>query len=136
MRGVSGIVALILPWVVGPKRAKELLLLGDDAVSAERALALGLVNRVVPAERCLDEALEVARTIAANDALAVALTKQAINRSAEIAGMRQALLQALELDVLVEASETPESREFDAILEKEGVRAALASRKTRSASST
>jgi len=131
----SGIVALILPWVVGPKLAKELLLTGDDAVTAERALAIGLVNRVVPAERCLDEALEIARTIAANDALAVALTKQAINRSAEVAGMRQALLQALELDVLVEASETPESREFNAILEKQGVRAALAWRKTRSAAS-
>jgi len=129
----SGIVALILPWVVGPKLAKELLLTGDDALPAERALALGLVNRVVPPERCLDEALEVARTIAANDALAVALTKQAINRSAEIMGMRQALLQALELDVLVEASETPESREFDAILAQQGVRAALAWRKARRA---
>jgi len=127
----SGIVALILPWVIGHKQAKELLLLGDDAVSVERALRLGLVNRVVPAERCLDEALEVARGIAANDTLAVALTKQAINRSAESMGMRQALLQALELDVLVEASETPESREFDAILEKDGVRAALAWRKSR-----
>jgi enoyl-CoA hydratase len=127
----SGIVALILPWVIGHKQAKELLLLGDNAIPAERALQLGLVNRIVPAERCLDEALEVARGIAANDTLAVALTKQAINRSAEIMGMRQALLQALELDVLVEASETPESREFNAILEKEGVRAALAWRKSR-----
>ncbi len=122
----SGIVALILPWIIGPKQAKELLLGGDDAIPAERALALGLVNRVVPAERCFDAALEVARGIAANDALAVALTKQAINRSAEIMGMRQALLQALELDVLIEASETPESSAFDAVLAKEGVRAALA----------
>ncbi len=127
----SGIVALILPWVIGHKQAKELLLLGDNAIPAERALQLGLVNRVVPAERCLEEALEVARAIAANDTQAVALTKQAINRSAEIMGMRQALLQALELDVLIESSETPESREFDAILEKDGVRAALAWRKAR-----
>jgi enoyl-CoA hydratase len=127
----SGIVALILPWVVGPKQAKELLLLGDDAISAERAQALGLVNRVVPAERCFEEALEIAGQIAANDALAVALTKQAINRSAEIMGMRQALLQALELDVLVECSETPESKAFDAVLEREGVRAALAWRRKR-----
>jgi len=127
----SGIVALILPWVIGHKQAKELLLLGDNAIPAERALQLGLVNRVVPADRCLEEALEVARAIAANDTQAVALTKQAINRSAEIMGMRQALLQALELDVLIESSETPESREFDAILEKDGVRAALAWRKAR-----
>ncbi len=122
----SGIVALILPWVIGHKQAKELLLGGDDAIPAERALALGLVNRVVPAERCFEEALEVAGGIAANDALAVALTKQAINRSAEIMGMRQALLQALELDVLIESSETPESNAFDAVLARDGVRAALA----------
>jgi enoyl-CoA hydratase len=127
----SGIVALILPWVIGPKAAKELLLTGDDRVSAERALALGLVNRVVPPERLVDEALAIARSIAANDRVAVALTKQAINRSAEIMGMRQALLQGLELDVLVEASETPESREFNEILAKQGAKAAIAWRDAR-----
>jgi len=93
----SGIVALILPWVIGLKQAKELLLTGDDRVSAERALALGLVNRVVPQESCLDEAIAMARTIAANDRVVVAATKEAINRGAEIMGMRQGLLQGLEL---------------------------------------
>jgi enoyl-CoA hydratase len=132
----SGIVALILPWVIGPKMAKELLLTGDDRISAERALALGLVNRVVPEERCLDEAIAVARSIAANDRIAVEVTKQAINRSTEIMGMRQALVQALELDVYVEASETPESREFNEILEKEGAKAAIAWREARLAKET
>ena len=126
----SGIVALILPWVVGPKQSKELLLLGEDDVSAERARELGLVNRVVPAERCFDEAMQIARGIAANDRLAVALTKQAINRSADIMGMRDALLQGLELGVLAEAGETPESRAFNEILEREGPRAAIAWRRS------
>ena len=44
----SGAVALLLPWVAGPKVAKELLLTGDDGLSATRALALGIVNHVVP----------------------------------------------------------------------------------------
>ncbi len=127
----SGIVALILPWVIGAKQAKELLLTGDDRVSAERALALGLVNRVVPEEECFETALSMARSIVVNDTVAVTLTKQAINRSFEMMGMRQALLQALELDVLVEASETPESREFNEILAKEGSRAAIAWREAR-----
>ncbi len=127
----SGIVALILPWVIGHKQAKELLLTGDDKIPPERALALGLVNRVVPEDACFDEALAIARSIAANDPIAVALTKQAINRSAEIMGMRQALLQGLELDVVVEASETPESREFNEILAKEGAKAAIAWREAR-----
>ncbi len=127
----SGIVALILPWVIGHKQAKELLLTGDDRVSAERALALGLVNKVVPPERCFDEALGVARTIAANDRIAVTLTKKAINRSAEIMGMRQALLQGLELDILAEASDTLDSREFNEILAKDGPKAAIAWREAR-----
>ncbi len=127
----SGIVALILPWVIGPKAAKELLLTGDDRVSAERALALGLVNRVVPEEECVEQAMQIAREIAANDRIAVELTKQAINRGCEIMGMRQALLQGLELDVAAEARETPESREFNEILKRDGPKAAIAWREAR-----
>jgi enoyl-CoA hydratase len=132
----SGIVAMILPWVIGLKQAKELLLTGDDRVTPERALAIGLVNRVVPEDRCLDEALAIARSIAANDLIAVRLTKQAVNRGAEIMGMRQGLLQGLELGVIAEDSETPESREFNEILEKDGAKAALAWQEARLARDT
>jgi enoyl-CoA hydratase len=59
------------------------------------------------------------------------MTKQAINRSYDIAGMREALLQALELDIVVEATETDESREFNRILRDEGTRAAVAWRDAR-----
>jgi enoyl-CoA hydratase len=127
----SGIVAMILPWLVGPKIAKELLLTGDDRVPAERALRIGLVNRVVPAGQLLDEALAFAERIAANDQLAVKLTKLAINRSLEAGGMREALLQALELDITIETTETPESREFNSILRREGAKAAVAWRNAR-----
>jgi len=127
----SGIVTMILPWLIGPKRAKELLLTGDDEVTAERALEMGLVNRVVPAEQCLAEALRIARAIAVNDRVAVALTKKAINRSYEVMGMRQALLQSLELDVSIESSESPESREFDRIIAEDGIKAALAWKEAR-----
>jgi enoyl-CoA hydratase len=122
----SGIVSLILPWVIGAKQAKELLLTGDDKVSAERALALGLVNRVVPESECFAAAMEIAHTIAANDRVAVEMTKQAINRSYEVMGMRQALLQGLELGVMAETRQTPESRQFNEILEREGPKAAIA----------
>lgn len=127
----SGIVAMLLPWLAGPKRAKYLLLSGDDRVTAAQALDMGLINRMVPSERLLDETLEIARRIAANDLLAVKLTKQAINRSLDMAGMRQALLQALELNVIIETSETAESREFNAILKRDGAKAAVAWRSAR-----
>jgi len=127
----SGIVALLLPWFIGPKRAKELLLTGDDKVSAEQAREYGLVNRVVPVDNLQTVARDIAAQIARNDELAVRTTKQAINRSYDIAGMREALLQALELDIMVEATETDESREFNRILREEGTRAAIAWRDAR-----
>jgi enoyl-CoA hydratase len=55
--------------------ALEMGLTGEP-VTATRALEIGLVNRVVPAERVLGEALDLARQIAANAPLAVAVTKK------------------------------------------------------------
>ena len=127
----SGIVALLLPYLCGPKRAKELLLTGNDRVTPEQAEAWGLVNRVVEAERLEDEARQLAREIARNDALAVRLTKQAVNNTLEIPRMRDALEHALELDMVIETTETEESRAFNEILRKEGARAAIAWRDRR-----
>jgi enoyl-CoA hydratase len=129
----SGIVTMLLPWLAGPKQARYLLLSGDDRVSAQEAREMGLVNRVVPAAELFEEALKLGRRIAANDALAVRLTKQAINRSLDLAGLREALAQALETDVTIETSEAVESREFNAILRKDGAKAAIAWRSARAA---
>ena len=125
----SGIVALILPWVIGVKQAKELLLTGDDKVSAERALSLGLVNHVVEQEKLQQESMAMASSIAANDPFAVRLTKQAINTSLEFMNMREAMLKALDIDVEIETTETPESKEFNRILAEQGTKAALEWRK-------
>lgn len=127
----SGIVAMLAPWLAGPKHAKYLLLSGDDRVTAQQALDMGLINRVVASGRVLDETLEVAQRIAANDLNAVKLTKQAINRSLDLAGFREALLQSLELDCKIETSETAESRQFNEILRRDGAKAAIAWRSAR-----
>lgn len=122
----SGIVAMLLPVLCGPKRAKELLLTGNDRVTAEQAEAWGLVNRVCDADWLVHEARALAREIARNDQLAVRLTKQAVNSMYEIPRMRDALEHALELDLAIETTETEESRAFNEILKKEGARAAIA----------
>ena len=132
----SGIVTMLMPWLAGPKQARYLLLSGDDRVSAQEVRDMGLVNRVVPAAELFEEAFALGRRIAANDTLAVRLTKQAINRSLDLAGLREALAQALETDVKIETSETAESREFNAILRKEGAKAAVAWRSARAAQTT
>ena len=107
----SGIVALVLPWLIGPKAAKELLLTGDDNVPAQRAESLGLVSRVVPADQLDAEARRFAEQLAANDPTAVRLTKQAINRSYQIMGMPQALAEALEFDVTIETTPTESTQD-------------------------
>jgi len=122
----SGIVAMLLPYVCGPKRAREMLLTGNDRISSEQAESWGLVNRVVAAEQLVEEARSLAREIAGNDQLAVRLTKQAINRCCENGPMREALKQALELNMVIESTETEESRAFNAILKTQGARAAIA----------
>jgi enoyl-CoA hydratase len=125
----SGIVALLLPFLCGPKRAKELLLTGNDRMTAEQAAAWGLVNRVCDADWLVHEARALGREIARNDRLAVRLTKQAVNSMYEIPRMRDALEHALEIDIAIESTETEESRAFNEILKKEGARAAIAWRK-------
>ena len=67
--------ALLLPKYIPTAFAMEMLLTGDP-VTAEKAAAFGLVNRVVEEGAALDEALVLARTIALNGPLAVAVTKQ------------------------------------------------------------
>jgi len=121
----SGAVALLLPWVAGPKAAKELLLTGDDRLSADRALALGIVNHVVPDGEEMDLALAIARSMAVAAPNAVRLTKLAINRSFDAMGLRDALASALELDICIEAAGGAERSEFDRIRREQGLQAAL-----------
>lgn len=127
----SGLVALLLPWFTGPKQAKELLLTGNDQIDSARALALGIVNHVVPAGEELTKAMAIAEDISAAAPNSVRLTKRAINRSYEIMGMRQALLAALETDIFIEAGGGPEREAFNRIRKEQGLKAALAWRDAR-----
>ena len=72
-----------LSRAVGRKAAMEMLLTGAP-VDAARALELGLVNRVVPAERLTDEAMGLARTIADKSASTIRIGKEAFYRQAEM----------------------------------------------------
>ena len=82
-----GIVAAIamanLVRQIGRKAAFELVALGEP-VDAQRALALGLVNRVVPPARVLDEAVALAQKLAAVSRPAMALTKQLFHAAADL----------------------------------------------------
>ncbi|MER5752416.1 enoyl-CoA hydratase-related protein [Streptomyces sp. NPDC002088] len=72
--------AYLLPRLVGPQRAKELMFFGD-AVSAVDAERLGLVNRVVPDEELDKTSRAWAERLATGPTRALTLTKQLVNAS-------------------------------------------------------
>jgi 2-(1,2-epoxy-1,2-dihydrophenyl)acetyl-CoA isomerase len=69
-----------LPRLVGPARAAEMIFTADsvDAATAER---IGLINRVVPADKLMDEANALAARLAQSAPIALALAKRALNRA-------------------------------------------------------
>ncbi|MFJ3724134.1 enoyl-CoA hydratase/isomerase family protein [Streptomyces sp. NPDC090045] len=83
--------AYLLPRLVGPQKAKELMFFGD-ALPAADAERLGLVNKVVPAEELEETARAWAERLAQGPTRALALTKQLVNASLD--GDRAAALAA------------------------------------------
>jgi len=90
--GIGG--PTLLARAVGPRMALELLTTGRP-IGAEEALAKGLVNHVYPSDRLLDEAMALARQIAANAPLAVKAAKRAVRGGQHLAS---AEAMALELE--------------------------------------
>ena len=131
----SVITAMIMPWLTGPKVAKELLLTGDDQVTAERAERIGLINRVAPQGQHVEEAMTMARKMAAIDPEALQLTKQGINRTYDIMGLKPAFRANLELAVRIEDLNLPTRRSFRELVGRDGMAAALKWRAARLAES-
>ncbi|GHG81007.1 enoyl-CoA hydratase/isomerase family protein [Streptomyces griseocarneus] len=75
--------AYLLPRLVGPRRAKELMFFGDT-LSAAEAERFGLVNRVVPDEELAETARAWAERLASGPTRALALTKQLVNASLDV----------------------------------------------------
>jgi enoyl-CoA hydratase len=127
----SGVVSMFLPWVVGVRAAKELLFTGEDRLSAEEALRIGLVNRVVPRDELDAATLALAEEIAKNEPFVVQATKRAVNRVWEVSGFRAAMAASVELDVMIETTNLPTRDEFRRITAEQGLKAAIAWRDAR-----
>jgi enoyl-CoA hydratase len=124
----SAPVTLLMPFLIGQKKTRELLMTGDliDAKEAER---IGLVNRVVPAAQLEAEVDALADRIARVPPDVMAPTKLMLNRAMEVAGFAEAVELGLDIQSFVNMSET--SRAFDEIVRRDGLKAALAWRDER-----
>ena len=99
--------AYLLPRAVGWAKAAELMFTGDT-ISADEALACGLVSRVVPADGLMDEARALAERIAANPPQTLRLVKRLL-REAQHARLSEVLELSAAFQAL--AHETADHRE-------------------------
>lgn len=122
----SGVVAMLLPWICGARRATELVLSGEDRLDAATALSHGIVNRTAPAEQLEQAAIDMALRVARNDVRAVAHARQAIKAGYDEAGLREALAAGVQHCIDVERTPSREAEAFHERVKSEGTRAAVA----------
>jgi enoyl-CoA hydratase/carnithine racemase len=116
--------ALVMPFVIGLKRARELLYLGDP-IDARTALAYGMVNRVVRRADLAAATRRFARRLALMSPEALMATKLALNRGADAAGLRNAIRAGLDVLASLYAARTEVGARFDELRQREGLAAAL-----------
>jgi enoyl-CoA hydratase len=88
--GIPGVEYFAHPFAMAPRIAKEFLFLGEK-MSAARAHAVGMINRVVPAAELRSETTALAARIAQMPRFALALTKRAINQAEDRMGLRDTM---------------------------------------------
>lgn len=101
---LAGVQLLVEPWEIGARKAKELLWTAE-ALTAEDAQRLGLVNRVVPSDRLEEEVTALALRIAALPAFAVRAVKKTINDTQDFMGQGRAWEHHFLLHVAAKRSE-------------------------------
>ncbi|MGF7162399.1 enoyl-CoA hydratase [Rhodoligotrophos appendicifer] len=102
--GAAAVEVLVHPWVLGHRKARELLYTGGrlSAAEAERA---GMVNHVVPRSELEAKTLEIANRIAAAPPFTLKLLKRSLNRSLEAQGFGVALAAHFDTHQLSHVSE-------------------------------
>jgi len=96
-----------LSRLLGLGRAKEVVFLGDR-MSADQALSIGLVHKVVPLESLYDEAEALAKRLAAGPPVALGVAKRAMNRGSELPLEEGLKLEAESFGVLAETEDIVE----------------------------
>jgi enoyl-CoA hydratase len=101
--GVNGVEYFAHPWEVGVRKAKEMLFTGE-AISADEAKQLGIVNQVGPAQDLAARTRELAEHIARRPSMGLKLAKQSVNQMQDAQGLWTALQGAMSLQQLGHAN--------------------------------
>jgi enoyl-CoA hydratase len=88
--GICGVEMHAHTWEFGARKAKELLFTGD-AITAQQAEQLGMVNKVVPLDELVPATMAMAQKIAKQDAFALRLAKHAVNHALDLQGYTNAM---------------------------------------------
>lgn len=122
--GLPGVELFAHPFVMSPRKAKEFLFLGEK-VNAAEALAMGMVNRVVPRAELESATLDIAARIATMPRFALALTKKAVNQAEDRMGLRDSIDAAYGLHHLAHAHNALTSPDYLAGQSAQSMKAAL-----------
>ena len=114
------------PWILGMKKAKELLFTGN-LIDAQEAYRIGAVNKVVPLDKLEEEVNKLARTIAKVPAVTVDYNKKLVNMAYDLMNIRSVIDRSMELEAACQASSEslPEMSEFFKITDEKGLKAAM-----------
>ena len=102
--GVNGVEYFAHPWEVGVRKAKEMLFTGE-AITAEEAKSLGMVNHVVPGDELESFTMAMAEHIAKQPMVGLKLAKQSVNQMQDAQGLWPALQAAMSLQHMGHAHE-------------------------------
>jgi len=116
--------AIVMPAIIGYKKARELLYFGDT-IDAETARELGMVNRVVPLADLRERSLAWAKRLSLISPEALYATKLAINRGADAAGFSARINAGLDVVAPLYATKTELGQRFRDMAATEGVPAAV-----------
>jgi enoyl-CoA hydratase/carnithine racemase len=116
--------AIVMPMIIGHKKARELLYFGDQ-IDAQTALDIGMINRIVPLAELPRASLAYAKRLSLISPQALYATKRAVNRVADATGFRSALYAGLDVVGPLYATATDHGTRFREIARTEGVPAAV-----------
>jgi len=105
--GMAGVEYMAHVWELGARKAKEMLF-RSTPITADEALHLGMVNRVVPTDSLRSESMAWARDIASLDPAMTAVAKRALNGTLDVQGFTASLSRSFDLLELAYSAPRPD----------------------------